>query len=72
MGKIIQASDCKCTNCGKPAVAFFPAFDPDIKAYPWCQKCLDKERFKLMVQIQQRGEEIKKKEKLKKPISTRC
>lgn len=42
----IQASDCKCSECGKQAVAFYPAFDPDIKSYPYCRKCLDEKKLR--------------------------
>lgn len=28
--KIVKASECKCIECGKPAVAFWPVIDPDI------------------------------------------
>ena len=33
------------------AVAFFPIVDIDIPSYPFCRKCLDKERLKLMIQL---------------------
>jgi len=33
--------------CGKQAVAFFPVYDPDIPAYPYCRDCLDKAKTEL-------------------------
>ncbi len=45
---MIYAKDCKCCKCGKQAVAFWPVCDPDIPSYPYCRKCLDKEKMKLM------------------------
>ena len=41
------AKDCKCIECGKQAVAFYPVVDPDIPSYPYCCKCLDKAKNKL-------------------------
>lgn len=46
-----QAKDYKCSECGEQAVAFWPCVDPDIKSYPWCRKCLDKEKNKLLIKI---------------------
>lgn len=40
MPKQIKASDCKCSKCDKPAVAFYPFVDPDIPIYPYCADCL--------------------------------
>ena len=37
-----KAKDCKCSRCGKQAVAFYPCVDPDIPAYPYCADCLEK------------------------------
>lgn len=45
----MKASECKCIVCGKPAVAFWPIIDPDIPAEPYCRKCLDKAKIKLLV-----------------------
>lgn len=36
----MKASECKCSKCGKPAVAFYPCVDPDIPSYPYCADCL--------------------------------
>lgn len=49
--KPIKAKDCKCVKCGKPAVAFWPACDPDIESYPWCRECLDKEKTALLIKL---------------------
>jgi len=51
----IQAKDCKCNKCGKSAVAFWPCVDPDIRSFPWCQKCLDEERNTLLVEMYKEG-----------------
>lgn len=42
MSKITKASDCKCCECGKQAVTFFPVVDPDIPSHPYCPTCLEK------------------------------
>ena len=47
----MKASECKCVVCGAQAVAFWPIFDPDIPSLPYCRKCLDKEKLKLMISI---------------------
>ena len=38
----MEAKDCKCSECGKQAVAFYPCVDPDIPSYPYCADCLEK------------------------------
>lgn len=47
----MKASECKCCECGKPAVAFFPCVDPDIPSHPYCQECLDEARMKLALAL---------------------
>jgi hypothetical protein len=48
--KEVKASDFKCCKCKKEsAVAFWPIVDPDIPSYPYCRKCLDKEKIKLLI-----------------------
>lgn len=47
----IKASDCKCIRCGKQGEAFWPVFDPDIPALPYCRECLDKEKRELMIKL---------------------
>lgn len=47
----MKAEECNCCICGKQAVAFWPAFDPDIPAKPYCRECLDKEKFKFLIAI---------------------
>lgn len=54
---IIYAKDCQCCICGRQAVALWPVIDPDIRPYPYCRECLDKEKMKLMIKL----EEIDKK-----------
>ncbi len=46
----MKASECKCIVCGKQAVAFWPVIDPDIPAEPYCRKCLDKAKVKVLVE----------------------
>ena len=47
----MKASECKCCECGKPAVVFFPCVDPDIPSHPYCQECLDEARMKLALAL---------------------
>lgn len=44
----MKASECKCVECGKQAVAFWPMIDPDIPAHPYCRKCLDKAKAEVV------------------------
>lgn len=57
------ARDCKCAECGKDAVAFWPCIDPDIPAHPYCQACLDKARIKMMVELTEADRKRKTKKK---------
>lgn len=43
----MEAKDCKCIECEKQAVAFYPLVDPDIPAHPYCADCL----YKAMVSL---------------------
>lgn len=45
----MKASECKCITCGKQAVAFWPLIDPDIPAEPYCRKCLNVAKIKVMM-----------------------
>lgn len=47
----MKASECKCCECGKQAVAFYPVIDPDIPSYPYCRACLDKMKMELARKI---------------------
>ena len=47
----MKASECKCCECGKQAVAFYPVRDPDIPSYPYCRACLDKMKMELAMKI---------------------
>ena len=47
----MKASECKCRECGKRAVAFWPVYDPDIPSYPYCRECLDKMKMELARKI---------------------
>lgn len=53
----MNASECKCIECGKQAVAFWPVIDPDIPSYPYCRECLDKAKLRMMMDIQKIFEE---------------
>jgi len=48
-----KASDFICCEkkCKNKAVAFFPVSDPDIPSHPYCRKCLDKVKFKLLIKL---------------------
>ena len=45
------AKDQNCIECGAQAVAFYPIIDIDIKAHPYCQDCLDKQRLYLLKKL---------------------
>lgn len=47
----VKASECKCCECGKPAVTFFPVIDPDIPSSPYCAKCIDKAKMELAMTL---------------------
>jgi len=47
----MKASDCKCVQCGKQAVAFWPVVDPDIPANPYCRECLDRAKNELIIKL---------------------
>ena len=55
MADVINASDCKCCKCGNQAVAFWPAFDPDIQSYPYCREDLDKAKNELLIAMYEDG-----------------
>lgn len=44
----INAKDKKCCICGEQADVFWPVIDPDIEAHPYCDKCVKKEKMKLL------------------------
>lgn len=52
-----QAYDCTCCeeNCNEKAVAFWPIVDPDIPSYPYCRKHLDEAKIRLLIKIQNIG-----------------
>jgi len=52
----MKASECKCCQCGKQAVAFWPVIDPDIPSNPYCRKCLDKAKIRLLVELYDKTE----------------
>lgn len=57
--KTIKASDCKCIECGKPAVAFWPCIDMDIPKHPYCATCLAIQQIMAIKRLEQ----IKNKKK---------
>lgn len=55
MSEPIQACSCKCCECDKQAVAFWPMVDPDIPHYPYCRECLDKVKTSLLIKMEEQG-----------------
>ncbi len=53
---MVYAKDCKCCKCGDQAVAFWPIIDPDISENPYCRKCLDRTKQKVIMEIFDRTE----------------
>ena len=47
----MKATECKCCQCGKQAVAFWPVIDPDIPSQPYCRECLDKVKIRVLIEI---------------------
>lgn len=50
-----MAKDCKCIECAKEAVAFWPCIDPDIPSHPYCRECLDDAKNRLLVRMLDEG-----------------
>lgn len=48
----ISAKDYKCCICGKQAEVFWPVFDPDIPSNPYCKECLEKERIRMILELE--------------------
>ena len=46
---MVKASECRCVVCGRKAVAFWPLVDPDIRAEPFCRRCLDKAKVEFLM-----------------------
>lgn len=51
MEKLKYAKDFKCCNCKKKAVCFWPIYDPDIPSHPYCRKCVDESKMRLMIEL---------------------
>ena len=49
----MKATKDKCYKCGQPAVAYWPAIDPDIESHPYCRKCLDEAKIKLLMEMEE-------------------
>ena len=47
----MKASECKCIECGKQAVAFWPVIDPDIPSHPYCRDCLNKVKVTTLMEV---------------------
>lgn len=69
MPELIKASSLKCSKCVEKAVAFWPVFDPDIRSYPYCRKCLDAVKERLLVAIMHSDKERESKRGRKQKIS---
>lgn len=50
--RTVKASDCKCIECGKPAVAFWPCIDMDIPKHPYCATCLARQQIMALKEIE--------------------
>lgn len=61
MSDIVKASECRCCECGEPAVTFWPVYEPDIPSYPYCRKCLDRAKQKLMMELLEIDKKYEKK-----------
>ncbi|MCK5609992.1 hypothetical protein KAR91_49420 [Candidatus Pacearchaeota archaeon] len=61
MSKVIKASDCKCCQCGKQAVCFWPIVDPDIRSYPYCRECKEEQVLQLAIAMSEQPDFIKEK-----------
>ena len=54
----MMASNYMCAACKKqPAAAFWPGIDPDIKAFPYCRKCLDEAQRRVLDMAERMGRE---------------
>ena len=64
------AKDCKCIECGRKAVCFWPIIDPDIDSYPYCRECVEETKLKTLLQTT-KLDQLKETKKLK-PICVQC
>ena len=55
MNDVVQATDRKCCECVKPAVCFWPVIDPDISSHPYCRKCVDGAKGRLLTRLYEEG-----------------
>lgn len=49
--KQILAKNCKCCVCGEKAICFWPVIDPDIQEHPYCRKCVDKAKMRVLIKL---------------------
>lgn len=45
------AKDFKCCNCENQAVCFYPIIDPDIPSKPYCRKCVDEMKYRILKEL---------------------
>jgi hypothetical protein len=55
--KITYAKDCKCRKCGKPAVCFWLIVDPDIPEHPYCRKCVEEAKTRVLMNLYIKNDE---------------
>ena len=58
MNKEIKAKDCKCCKCGKQAVCFWPMADIDIPHHPYCRKCVDEAKYRVLEELKEYKNEL--------------
>ncbi len=46
--KTRYAKNYKCCNCKEQAVCFWPIIDPDIPSNPYCRKCVDAAKMRVL------------------------
>ena len=50
--KLRWAKNYKCImDCGRKAVCFWPMVDPDIRENPYCRKCVEEAKFRVLTEI---------------------
>lgn len=58
---LYYARDKKCIMCMRRAVAFWPVIDPDIRSNPYCRKCLDDAKTRVLLQMAKIDEDYENK-----------
>lgn len=44
----MNATECKCVECGKQAEVFWPCIDIDVPSHPYCRKCVTIQQLKCL------------------------